>query len=140
AAPPGLAGARPVPGGVRAAASPWPLIVAAAAFGLSVLLAVVLAATPASDPVRFLGAPLPLVVGGFWWVSLAGYLLTPAVVLACYGWNAVAQRKGLGANRNFVLRPGWSRALRWLAGLSIVVGAWHVLNLSVPLSAAWGGS
>ncbi|MFT4229597.1 MAG: hypothetical protein QM602_04835, partial [Microbacterium sp.] len=120
------------------AASPLPLLVAGGALGVSVVLALLVALTPASVPIAFLGVPLPLVTAGWWWVSLLGYLLTPVVVLGCYGWDAVGQRNGLRADRNFVLRPSWSRALQWLTGISIAVGAWHVLNLSVPLAEAWG--
>jgi hypothetical protein len=106
---------------------------------VSVALAIVVALL-ASTTILFLGIPLPLVAGSSWWLSFIGYLLTPVVVLACYGWDAVGQRNGLRANRNFVLRPTWRRALQWLTGIAIVVGAWHVLNLSVPLSEAWGFS
>lgn len=121
----------------RATANPLPLVVAVVAVVASVALAVV-AATSASAPVLVLGIALPLVASGSWWLSFAGYLLTPVVVLACYGWNALGQRNGLRAHRDFVLRPGWGTALLWLTGASILIGAWHVLNLSVPLSEAWG--
>jgi purine-cytosine permease-like protein len=113
--------------------------VAGAAVLVSVVLAIVVA-VGASTPILFLGIPLPLVTPGSWWLSFIGYLLTPVLVLACYGWDAVGQRNGLRANRNFVLRPTWRRSLQWLTGIAIVVGAWHVLNLSVPLSEAWGFS
>jgi len=129
---------RPVRG--RAGASPLPLLVALVALALSIVIALVVALTPASIPILFLGIPLPLVATGFWWLSFLGYALTPIAVLACYGWDAVGQRNGLRANRDFVLRPSWRRALQWLTGIAIVVGAWHVLNLSVPLSEAWGFS
>lgn len=123
-----------------AAASPLPLLVAAGALLVSLVLAIVVALTPASVPILVLNVPMPLVTPAFWWLSFLGYLLTPIAVLACYGWDAVGQRNGLRANRNFVLRPTWRRSLRWLTGIAIVVGAWHVLNLSVPLSEAWGFS
>ena len=71
--------------------------------------------------------------------SFIGYLLTPVVVIACYGWDAIGQRNALRANRNFVPKPAWTRALLWTAGASVLVGAWHVLNLSVPCSRSrWG--
>ena len=73
-----------------------------------------------------------------WWPSFIGYLLTPVLVIACYGWDAIGQRNGLRANRNFLPKPAWTRTLLWIAGVSVLVGAWHVLNLSVPLSDAWG--
>jgi purine-cytosine permease-like protein len=100
---------------------------------VSVVLAVAVVLT-ASAPIAFLGVPFPLVRAEAFWMSLLGYLLTPIVVIACYGWDVVSQRNGLRANRNFDIRPRWTRLLLWLSGFSIVVGAWHILNLSVPLS------
>lgn len=142
APPPSARPASRPPGAGRgpAGASPLPLLIAAGALVLSLVIAVLVAATPASVPILFLAIPLPLVTPAFWWLSLVGYLLTPVAVLACYGWDAVGQRNGLRANRNFVLRPSWRRGLQWLTGAAILVGAWHVLNLSVPLSEAWGFS
>jgi len=74
-----------------------------------------------------------LVKPGMWWLSFIGYLLTPVVVIACYGWDAIGQRNALRLNRNFVPKPAWTRVLLWTAGVSIVAGAWHVLNLSVGI-------
>lgn len=114
-------------------ASAVPLIIAWSAVLVSLVIAVVVLMT-SSAAVVILGVPLPLVTPDAWVLSFAGYVLTPVVVIACYGWNAIAQRNGLRANRNFALRPGYSRALAWAAGVGIVLGAWHVLNLSVPLT------
>jgi len=132
--PPRVASPNSRPSGpvTRATASPLPVIVGASAMLVSVLLAVVVALT-ASAPIVFL-VPLPLVRAEAFWMSLLGYLLTPIVVIACYGWDALSQRNGLRANRNFDIRPQWTRLLLWLCGFSIIVGAWHILNLSVPLS------
>lgn len=139
APPRGTPVSRPRPAGrSRSSANPLPLIVAVAALVLSLVIAVVLAVTSASAPIAFLTLTLKLVTPGWWWLSLIGYVLTPVAVIACYGWDSVGQRNGLRENRDFVLRPSWSRALLWCAGISIVVGAWHVLNLSVPLTEAWG--
>ncbi|GAA2009029.1 hypothetical protein [Microbacterium ulmi] len=121
----------------RAGASSLPLIVGSAALAVSVAIAVVVAIA-ASGPVAVLGIPVPLVRSDAFWLSLVGYLLTPFVVVACYGWDVLAQRDGLRANRNFVVRPAWTRRLLWLAGAGILVGLWHILNLSVPLS-EWMG-
>jgi hypothetical protein len=89
-----------------------------------------------------LGIELPLVKsnGPGWVLCFIGYLLTPVTVIAAYGWDAIGQRNALRANRNFVPKPSWTRALLWIAGVSVLVGAWHVLNLSVPLSEVWGPS
>ena len=118
-------------------ATPLPLIIAAIAAVVSLAIAVVVLLT-ASATVNILGIGVPLVTADAWWLSFIGYVLTPVVVIGCYGWNAIAQRDGLRRNRNFVLRPGYSRALAWVAGLGILLGAWHVLNLSVPLSERLG--
>jgi len=117
----------------RAAASPLPLILGCAATIVSLAIAVVVGFAM-SAPVVVLGVTVPLVEGGFVWLSVIGYLLTPMAVIGCYGWDVVAQRNGLRANRNFVLRPSSTRALLFLAGIAIVIGAWHVINISVPLS------
>ncbi len=120
-------------------ASPLPLIIAAAAVFVSLVLAAVVLLT-SSATVKLLGIGIPLVISGAWWLSFIGYVLTPIVVIGCYGWNAIAQRDGLRRNRNFVLRTGYSRGLAWAAGVGIVLGAWHVLNLAVPLSEWLGAS
>lgn len=114
-------------------ATPLPLIIAGVAVFVSLLIAVVVLVA-SSAAVNILGIGVPLVTADAWWLSFIGYLLTPVVVIGCYGWNAIGQRDGLRRNRNFVLRPGYSRALAWAAGAGIALGAWHVLNLSVPLS------
>lgn len=113
------------------------MILGLSAIGVSTAIAVFVIAV-ASASVAFFGIPLPLVTADRWWLSLIGYLLTPIVVIACYGWDAIGQRNALRANRNFVPKQGFTRALLWAAGASVLVGAWHVLNLSVPLSEAWG--
>jgi len=126
-----LAGA---PMSQREPASPLPLIVGGAAVALSAGIAV-LVVVGFSAEVAPLGVGLPLVRTDSWWLSFLGYLLTPIVVIACYGWNAVAQRNGLRRNpQGFVVRPTYSTALRWAVGVGILLGAWHALNLSVPLS------
>lgn len=120
----------------RVSASAVPLLAGLTAVGLSIAIAVVVV-VGFSATVNIL-VPIPLVTAEASWLSFLGYLLTPVLVVACYGWDTIGQRNGLRANRNFVPKPAWSRALLWLAGISVVVGAWHVLNLSVPLS-EWMG-
>lgn len=119
----------------RAAASPIPLIVGLAAVVASVGLAVYVLVAHSEAVDDLLG--LPLATRNAWWLSFVGYLLTPVTVIACYGWDAISQRNALRANRNFVPKPTWTRALLWAAGVSVLVGAWHILNLSVPLSDIW---
>lgn len=98
------------------------------------MVVAIVVATTVSAPVDLVGLKAPLVAGTFWWISLFGYVLTPIVVIACYGWDVLSQRDGLRGNRDFVLHPGWTRALLLIVAASLVVGAWHVLNLSVPVS------
>jgi len=119
-------------------ASTLPVWVGFAAVIASLIIAVIVVVL-LSTPVRVLfGVPLPLVVTDAWGLSLLGYLLTPVVTIACYGWDGIAQRSGVRADADFVRRPGLSSALRWVVAASIVVGIWHTLNLSVPLTEAWG--
>lgn len=118
-------------------ASPLPMVAGLACAVASLVLALVVAGV-SSAPVIFFGMPLPLVSGGAWWLSLVGYLLTPMGVVAAYGWDAIVQRRAVAADPNFADRPLFGRVLLWTAGISILIGAWHVLNLSVPLSEAWG--
>ena len=126
------------PTSVARRASTVPLLVAVAAIIVSISIAAI-AVTTVSAPVTLIfDLSLPLVVTDAWWLSLLGYLLTPTLVIACYGWDAIAQRNGVRQDVNFVQRPGYGTALRGATVGALVVGAWHVLNLSVPLSEAWG--
>ena len=122
-----------------AAASRLPLWLGVGAVAVSLAIAVVVLLT-ASAPVQLLGAPVRLVLADDWWLSFIGYVLTPMIVIACYGWDAIAQRNSLRLNRNYVPAPSYTRVLLWLAGAGILLGAWHALNLSVPLSEALGWS
>lgn len=123
------------PEGVRASAgaSPLPLVAGAVALAASVMIAIV-AEVWASTPAKLVVPGIPLVRGDFWWLSFLGYLLTPIIVIGCYGWDVLSQRNGLRANRDFVLNPRWTRWLLVIVAAAIVVGVWHVLNLSVPVS------
>ena len=115
-------------------ASPLPLVMGVTALGSSVVVLVVALLT-ASAQVDLGGVSLTLVTTENWWLSLIGYLLTPIVVIGAYGWDALAQRDGLRRNPNgFVVKPVYSRVLLWSVAVGILLGAWHVLNLSVPIS------
>lgn len=118
-------------------ASVLPLAIGIGALVVSIALAI-WAVVSVSAPVMFFGLSLPLVSSDAWMVSAIGYFLTPCVVIACYGWDAIAQRRGPLANPNYVTKPAYRRALLWTVGIGIAVGAWHILNLSVPLSEALG--
>ncbi|MCS0499188.1 hypothetical protein [Protaetiibacter mangrovi] len=66
-------------------------------------------------------------------LSIGGYVLTPLVVFAALLWDRLAQRLGL-RDRNFALRPAYSRALQWLSAGAMLVGIWHVLNIAYAAS------
>ncbi|HPT95208.1 MAG TPA: hypothetical protein PLB94_05655 [Microbacteriaceae bacterium] len=122
----------------RAVASRLPLLIGAGATTLSLIFAIVVLAFLSAPAQLFAGFSLPLVSSGNWALNLVGYVLTPLVVILCYGWDVAWQRGARAHNRNVVLRPGYTRMLKWLMIIGIVLGAWHVLNLAVPLTEAWG--
>ncbi|MFT4234095.1 MAG: hypothetical protein QM607_03720 [Microbacterium sp.] len=121
------------PGRVRSA-TPVPLIVGAVSFLVSLVLTIWVA-TSLSAPVRLIGPlTLPLVTPDAWRWSLIGYLLTPFACIICLGLDILLQRGGLSRDPNFITRPVFGVVLRWMAIAGIVLGAWHALNLSVPIS------
>lgn len=132
--------ARPVsgmPGRSPASVSPLPVIAGSAATASSLVIAVAVAFFLSAPSTGF-GVPIPLVRSDYAWLSLVGWLLTPVAVIACYGWDLIGQRNGLRRNRDIVLHPTWTTVLLALSGIGIVIGVWHILNLSVPLS-EWMG-
>lgn len=62
------------------------------------------------------------------WFFVLGYLLTPIGVIVMLGTDMSRQRKGQN-NPNFDIRPQYSKALRWLAGLSFLVAILHILEI-----------
>jgi hypothetical protein len=126
------------PASPAAAASPVPVGAGIAALAASLVIAIVVIAGFSAPVELFLGVPFPLVLAEYWWLSFVGYLLTPLIVIACYGWDVIAQRSGLRRNANFTIRTRYTSILRWALWPAVVVGVWHILNLSVPLSEAWG--
>lgn len=110
------------------------MIVGAAAVALSLILAIF--GLVNSTPTVLISQPrlsLPLDTTNLWWASLIGYLLTPIAVIGARGWDIVAQRRGL-ENRNFVLKPGYSKALQALLVACCVLALWQLLNLSVAVA------
>lgn len=67
-------------------------------------------------------------LGEEWW-SLVGYALTPLFGVIAVGWDAVAQLSGR-KNPWFVIRPGFSRAIRIVAAISIAIGVIHIWRIS----------
>lgn len=119
-------------------ASPVPMAIGLGALVASLVIAVVVIAAFSAPVALLLGIPLPLVLAEYWWLSFLGYLLTPLIVIACYGWDVIGQRAGLRRNANFAVNARFTSTLRWALWPAVVIGIWHILNLSVPLSEAWG--
>lgn len=110
------------------------MIVGATAVALSLILAMIGLAN--STPTVLIAQPrfsLPLDTTNLWWASLIGYLLTPIVVIGARGWDIVAQRRGL-QNRNFVLKPGYSKVLQALLVACCALAIWQLLNLSLAVA------
>jgi hypothetical protein len=92
-------------------ASPLPLIV-------------VLVSIPLSGAIYFF---LPQLQAEWW--SLAGYALTPLVAVLATGWDSVSQMAGR-KNPWFVIRPGFSKVLRVLVAVSLLIGVVHIWRIS----------
>ncbi len=120
------------------AASAVPLWLGLGSAIASLVIAVIVAIGFSVPIELFLGIALPLVQSEYGWLSLIGYLLTPLLVIVCVGWDRIAQRKGVRSNPNFAVDSRYSAVLLWTTWPAIVLGVWHILNLSVPLSEAWG--
>lgn len=120
--------------GLRDAASPVPLVVGAGAVAVSLVLAIIGLAN--SVPTVLIPQPriaLPLDDTNLWWVSVIGYILTPIVVILARGWDTVSQRHGL-QNRNFVLKPQYSKLLGILLVVGCVLAVWQLLNVSLAVA------
>ena len=119
---------------LRDSASAVPLIVGASAVGVSLILAIIGLAN--STPTVLIDRPrfsLPLESANLWWAGVVGYLLTPIVVIGARGWDTVAQRRGL-QNRNFVLKPGYSKVLGALLVAGCILALWQLLNVSLTVA------
>ena len=113
-------------------ASIWPLVMGLIALGAGLALAVWTASTATPQP--FVGdATLPFAAVSTLPLSVGGYVLTPLVVFAALIWDRLAQRLGL-RDRNFALKPKYTRLLQVAAVVAMVPGIWHVLNIAYGLS------
>ncbi len=123
---------------VQASASFVPLVLGILSIVASVGLGIWSATTASVIPV--LGElRLPAALPSTWPLSLGGYILTPITVIIALGWDRAAQRGGL-RDRNFILKPLYSDALRWLTVAAFVISLWHILNLAVALASEGGFS
>lgn len=120
-----------------ARASAVPVIVSALAVIVSIGLAVVGGAL-LSAPVTILEGAVPVVMSEFLWTSVVGYVLTPLVVIGAFVLDRMLQWGGQQRNRDFVTRPGFSTALRWLLVGAFVVMFYHLATLSIRLPEIWG--
>ena len=110
------------------------MVVGAAAVALSLILAII--GLLNSTQTVLIAQPrfsLPLDTTNLWWASLGGYLLTPIVVIGARGWDTVSQRRGL-QNRNFVLKPGYSKVLQALLIIGCLLAIWQLLNVSLAVA------
>jgi hypothetical protein len=114
-------------------ASPWPMIVAAAALVGSVTLIVTgvfVGELTVLLPEPRIQLTLPQVE--FWGFGWVGYLLTPLTTITALVIDRVLQGRGL-ANPQFIPRPTFGVVLKAVAAASIVVSLWHILTIAVPL-------
>ena len=95
-------------------------------------------------------SPLPLIIGIFSLIasliviflnddsvvlSALGYALTPFLSIAALGFDTVWQRRKTTQFPWYVANPNFSRALRVIAGISIVLSYPHIHGLASHLSA-----
>lgn len=114
--------------GTEPVASRWPLIMGAVGLASGTALAVWTALTVTEQP--FSGAfHLWVADDSTHELSIAGYLLTPFVVIGALIWDRIGQRLGL-RDRNFGIKPRYTRTLQIMAIGAMVVGAWHIYNIA----------
>jgi len=95
------------------------------ASALPLILAIVLLVASASLWVLDFQGIYPFTYDYF---NLAGYVLTPFFVFMCVAWDAAAQRAGRRSPW-FDIRPGYSRALRVIAVVALIVAVPHILDM-----------
>ena len=117
-------------------ATPLPAVLGICSLAISAA-AVIVVLAQFSARVTLFGVPLPLVSADAWWISLLGYVFALGVI-PFYGWDLIAQRRGLTRNPNFQDLEWAAKALRHMLIWVILLCLWHALNLSVPLSEVIG--
>ena len=70
------------------------------------------------------------------WISLIGYFLTPFLVIICTGIDSVQQRRKAATDEYFVEKNSYSKILRALSALSILISIPHITGIAVTV-AAW---
>lgn len=70
------------------------------------------------------------------WIDFVGYLLTPFLVIACAGLDSVQQRRKSATDAYFLENRGYSKLLRLLSGLSILISIPHINGIATTV-AAW---
>jgi len=62
------------------------------------------------------------------YVNVVGYLLTPFLAFMCVAWDSAAQRAGRRSPW-FDIRPGYSKALRFIAVGALIIAVPHILEM-----------
>jgi purine-cytosine permease-like protein len=70
------------------------------------------------------------------WINVLGYLLTPFLVIACAGIDSVQQRRKSATDTYFLENRGYSKLLRVLSGVSILISIPHINGIATTV-AAW---
>jgi len=107
------------PGGASLKASFVPLLLGIATITAGIVLLVVVTSTPAGASIVSIG--------------LLGYFLSGFATPLLWGWDAAAQRRGQ-VNPNFSAKRQYSRALRLLTLIGIVVAIVHLLFVSTVIA------
>ena len=68
-------------------------------------------------------------------IAILGYLLTPFSVMVLMGLDTVVQRKKTSAEAWFVPNPNYSKLLRILAGVSLLLSYPHISVIAAHISA-----
>ena len=68
-------------------------------------------------------------------IAIIGYLLTPFAVMVLMGWDTVSQRKKKSTEAWFVPNPSYSKLLRILAGVSLLLSYPHISAIAKFVSA-----
>jgi purine-cytosine permease-like protein len=69
------------------------------------------------------------------WIHLAGYFLTPFLVIICAGLDSVQQRRKATTDLYFVENRKYSLFLRVLSALSLLLSIPHINSIATTISA-----
>jgi|688.fasta_scaffold659297_1 hypothetical protein len=69
------------------------------------------------------------------WVHVAGYFLTPFLVIICAGLDSVQQRRKATTDLYFIENRKFSLLLRVLSGISLLLSIPHINSIATTVSA-----